>query len=165
MNVNNVKGQEKKLGQILVAKGKINSEDIKNSLIIQKNNDQRKLLGGILIEKDLISKHDLISALNKQLQYSENEKDTKSNIFNDEEIIKIADKYKDTEYFKDLYELISVITHNVRNPLAGISAAAEVLKEKTEKNNTNEKLFGMIFKEIDRLDAIIKNLYKTFSNK
>ena len=94
----------------------------------------------------------------------ENGKGEKSIICNDE-VKKIVDKYKETEYFKDLYELISVITHKIRNPLAGISAAAEVLKEKTGKDNTNEKLFGMIFKEIDRLEVVVKDIFKTFSNK
>jgi nitrogen-specific signal transduction histidine kinase len=61
--------------------------------------------------------------------------------------------------------LISVITHKIRNPLAGISAAAEVLKERVGTNDANEKFFDMIFKEIDRLDGVVKELYKTFSNK
>lgn len=159
------KGLEKKLGQILVDNAKINSADIDSSLEIQKKDASHKLLGGILVGQNLISKDDLISALNKQLEHSENEKDTKSNLCDDDELKRIADKYKETEYFKDLYELISVITHKVRNPLAGISAATEVLRDRSGENDANDKLFGMIFKEIDRLEAVVKNLYKTFSNK
>ncbi len=160
-----MKGLEKKLGQILVNNGKINSTDIEHSLQKQEKSDSHKLLGGILIEQNLISKDDLIFALNKQLQHLEEGKDTGPNLSDDDKIKRIAEKYKETEYYDDLYGLISVITHKIRNPLAGISAAAEVLEDKTGNNNTNEKLFAMIFKEIDRLETVVKNLYKTFSNK
>jgi len=165
INEKKVNSPEKKLGQILVDNGKLNSAEIKHSLEIQEKSASHKLLGGILIEQNLISKDDLIFALNKQLQYLENGKDTGPNLSDDDEIKRIAEKYRETEYYNDLYGLISVITHKIRNPLAGISAAAEVLEDKTGKNNTNEKLFQMIFKEIDRLETIVKNLYKTFSNK
>ena len=60
---------------------------------------------------------------------------------------------------------MGIVTHKVRNPLAGISAAVEVLKERVEKDDSNERIFGMIFKEIDRLNNIVKEFYETFSSK
>ena len=156
---------EEKLGQILIDSGKVSSADIENSLAIQKKNVQHKLLGKILLDQDLISKDDLVYALNRQLQSSERGKRLETNLLGGEGIKKIADKYKESEYFDDLYELISVITHKIRNPLAGISAAAEVLRGKVGTNDSNEKYFDMIFKEIDRMEKVVKNLYKTFSNK
>jgi nitrogen-specific signal transduction histidine kinase len=160
---------EEKLGQILIDSGKVSSTDIENSLGIQNENVQHKLLGRILLELDLVSKDDLVCALNRQLQSLEWERKLETNLSGDasseKEIKRIADKYKESEYFDDLYELISVITHKIRNPLAGISAAAEVLKERVEVNDANEKFFDMIFKEIDRLEGVVKKLYKTFSNK
>ena len=77
----------------------------------------------------------------------------------------IVDKYKETEYFNDLNELMGIVTHKVRNPLAGISAAVEVLRERVGKDDSNERFFEMIIKEIDRLENIVKELFKTFSNK
>ncbi len=74
----------------------------------------------------MISKDDLVYALNRQLQSSERGKRLETNLRGGEGIKKIADKYKESEYFDDLYELISVITHKIRNPLAGISAVVEV---------------------------------------
>ncbi len=165
MDLESVDGLEKRLGQILVDNGKISTTDLEYSIAVQEKNVPHKLLGGILIELNLISKDDLIFALNKQLQYSDNEVNTKP-VSSDEDAIKrIADKYKETEYFNDLFELINIITHKMRNPLAGISAATEVLKDKTVTNDTNEKFFKMIFKEVDRLEIVVKDLYKTFSNK
>ena len=160
---------QRKLGQILIDSGKVSSTDIENSLGIQKENVQHKLLGRILLELDLVSKDDLVCALNRRLQSLEWERKLETSLSgeasSEKEIKKIADKYKESEYFDDLYELISVITHKIRNPLAGISAAAEVLKERVETNDANEKFFDMIFKEIDRLEGVVKKLYKTFSNK
>lgn len=156
---------EKKLGQILVDNGKVSNTDIKNALVIQKKNARHKLLGEILMDLNLISKDDLISALNEQLQHAAHEIKAEVNLGDEDEIKRIVDKYKESEYFADLNELIGVITHKIRNPLAGISAAAEVLRDKVGTNNTNEKFFEMIFKEIDRLDEIVKNIFKAFSNK
>jgi nitrogen-specific signal transduction histidine kinase len=165
MNGKDIHGYEERLGQILIDSGKVSSTDIENSLAIQKKNLQHKLLGRILLDQDLISKDDLVYALNRQLQSLEYEKKLETNLSGEEGIKKIADKYRESEYSDDLYELISVITHKIRNPLAGISAAVEVLKERVGTNDANEKFFNMIFKEIDRLEGIVKNLYKTFSNK
>ena len=77
----------------------------------------------------------------------------------------IVNKYRETEYFNDLNELMGIVTHKVRNPLAGISAAVEVLRDRAGKDGSNERFFRMIFKEIDRLECIVKDLFKTFSNK
>jgi nitrogen-specific signal transduction histidine kinase len=60
---------------------------------------------------------------------------------------------------------MGIVTHKVRNPLAGISAAVEVLRERVGKDDSNERFFEMIIKEIDRLENIVKELFKTFSNK
>jgi nitrogen-specific signal transduction histidine kinase len=169
MNGKDVNSCEERLGQILIDSGKVSSIDVENSLTMQKKNVRRKLLGRILLDQDLISKDDLLYALNRQLQSLEREKKLETNlggeVSSEEAIKKIADKYRESEYFDDLYELISVITHKIRNPLAGISAAAEVLKERVGTNDANEKFFDMIFKEIDRLEGVVKKLYKTFSNK
>jgi len=83
----------------------------------------------------------------------------------DAEIKLIVNRYKRTEYFKDLNELMGIVIHKIRNPLAGISTAAEILKVKVEKNEVNDKFFMMIFKEIDRLESTANDLFVTFSSK
>ncbi len=60
---------------------------------------------------------------------------------------------------------MGIVTHKVRNPLAGISAAVEVLRDRVGKDDSSEKFFEMIFKEVDRLESIVKDLFKTFSKK
>ena len=87
------------------------------------------------------------------------------NISDEERIKGIADKYRDSEFFNELHELIGVITHKIRNPLSGISAAVEVLREKVETCDTNEKFFKMICKEIDNLERVAKDLSRAFAHK
>jgi signal transduction histidine kinase len=156
---------QKKLGIILVEDGKIKNSDIEEALCLQKENPEHQLLGVILLKMNLITKADLSDALNKQIESSRAVEMSGVDLSDDEGIKKIVDKYKETEYFNDLHELMGIVTHKVRNPLAGISAAVEVLRDRVGEDDLNEKFFQMIFKEVDRLENIVKDLFKTFSNK
>lgn len=52
-------------------------------------------------------------------------------------------------------ELSAGIAHEIRNPLASMSGAVEVLKEETPLAGENEKLMDLIIRESDRLNKII----------
>ena len=156
---------QKKLGEILVEEGRIENPYVQKALCLQNESLEHQLLGAILLEMNLITKAELSSALNKQIESSGCEEKSGVDVSDDEGIKMIVDKYKETEYFNDLNELMGIVTHKVRNPLAGISAAVEVLRERVGKDDSNERFFEMIFKEIDRLENIVKNLFKTFSDK
>ncbi len=156
---------QKKLGQILVEEGRIKNSYVEKALCLQKESPEHQLLGAIMLEMNLITKAELSAALNRQIESSGCEEKSGVDVSDDEGIKMTVDKYKETEYFNDLNELMGIVTHKVRNPLAGISAAVEVLRERVGKDDSNERFFEMIFKEIDRLESIVKDLYKTFSNK
>ena len=156
---------QKKLGMILVEDGRIKNSDVQEALRLQKENPDHQLLGVILVKMNIITKAELSAALNKQIESSGSEEKSGVDISDDEGIRMIVDKYKETEYFNDLHELMGIVTHKVRNPLAGISAAVEVLRDRAVKDDSSEKFYEMIFKEVDRLENIVKDLFKTFSNK
>ncbi len=156
---------QKKLGQILVEEGRLKNSYVKKALCLQKESMEHQLFGAILLEMNLITKAELSAALNRQIESSGCEEKSGIDVSDDEGIKMIVDKYKETEYFNDLNELMGIVTHKVRNPLAGISAAVEVLRERVGKDDSNERFFEMIIKEIDRLENIVKELFKTFSNK
>jgi nitrogen-specific signal transduction histidine kinase len=156
---------QKKLGMILVEDGRIKDSDVQEALRVQKENPNHQLLGVILVKMNIITKAELSAALNKQIESSGSEVKSGVDISDDEGIRMIVDKYKETEYFNDLHELMGIVTHKVRNPLAGISAAVEVLRDRAVKDDSSEKFYKMIFKEVDRLENIVKDLFKTFSNK
>lgn len=156
---------QKKLGQIFVEDGKVKDSDIQKALSLQKDNSEHQLLGVILIKMNLITKEELSAALNKQIESSGSGEKPGVDLSDDEGIKMIVSKYRETEYFNDLNELMGIVTHKVRNPLAGISAAVEVLRDRDGKDGSSEKFYEMIFKEVDRLENIVKDLFKTFSNK
>lgn len=156
---------QKKLGQILIEGGNVKDSEVQEALCLQKENSEHQLLGVILLKMNLITKEELSTALNKQIKLSTNEERTSVDIDDDEGIRMIVDKYSETEYFNDLHDLMGIVTHKVRNPLAGISAAVEVLRDRVGKDGTNDRFFEMILKEIDRLENIVKDLFKTFSQK
>jgi len=47
------------------------------------------------------------------------------------------------------------LAHEIRNPLAGMSGSAELLKEGGNDDETNKKLFNSLLKEIDRLNLLV----------
>ena len=57
-----------------------------------------------------------------------------------------------------LGRLSSVLAHEIRNPLAGISAAIQVLGGKIAEADPRRKYVGMILKEVERVNDIVKNL-------
>lgn len=52
-------------------------------------------------------------------------------------------------------ELSAGIAHEIRNPLASISGAVEILKETEPLSGENEKLMNLVIRESDRLNKII----------
>jgi signal transduction histidine kinase len=57
-----------------------------------------------------------------------------------------------------LGRLSSVLAHEIRNPLAGISAATQMLGGKLDPTDPKRKYVGMILDEIGRVEEIVKDL-------
>ncbi len=57
-----------------------------------------------------------------------------------------------SELYRKVYRMSTELAHEIRNPLASISAAAQLLKE----GNINKSLLEMIYKESKRVDNILK---------
>jgi len=57
-----------------------------------------------------------------------------------------------SELYRKVYSMSTELAHEIRNPLASISAAAQLLKE----GNVNKSLLEMIYKESKRVDDILK---------
>lgn len=71
---------------------------------------------------------------------------------------KDQNRKKDLNKISTLAKLSGSIAHEIRNPLAGISATAQVLSSKFDENDTKRRFVTVILDEIDRINRIIKEL-------
>jgi signal transduction histidine kinase len=62
-------------------------------------------------------------------------------------------------------EMAISIAHEIRNPMAAIRGALEVLQEKGKLRDEGEKLIEVVFKETDRLNHIVEDFLKYAKEK
>lgn len=63
-----------------------------------------------------------------------------------------------TEKMVSLGEVAATVAHEIKNPLAGISGALQVLAEEYSETNPRREIANDVLNEIDRLDKSIKDL-------
>lgn len=63
-----------------------------------------------------------------------------------------------TQRMATLGELAEAIAHEIRNPLAGVSAAVKIIREGLEKDDPRAKVFEEIYFQADRIERIVSNL-------
>jgi PAS domain S-box-containing protein len=64
------------------------------------------------------------------------------------------------ERLASLGELSAGVAHEIRNPLAGIGAAAQLLRKRLEDGDERNRFTDVILEEVARLDRIVENLLK-----
>lgn len=64
----------------------------------------------------------------------------------------------ETEKFVILGRMSAMLAHEIRNPLAGISAVTQVLDGKIDRKDPRKKYVTLIMKEIDRVNKIVHDL-------
>ena len=71
------------------------------------------------------------------------------------QIKKMEAQVQQAEKMATIGEMAAGIAHELRNPLAAISGAVQLLEKETLDSSINKRLFGIIMRESDRLDATI----------
>lgn len=65
---------------------------------------------------------------------------------------------KEAERLQILGRMSAVIAHEIRNPLAGITAVTQVLEGKLERDDPRRQYVSLILKEIDRVNKLVHDL-------
>jgi signal transduction histidine kinase len=63
-----------------------------------------------------------------------------------------------TQKMATIGELAEAIAHEIRNPVAGVSASVKIIREGLEKNDPKTKVFDEIYFQTDRIEKIVSNL-------
>ena len=63
-----------------------------------------------------------------------------------------------TDKFVILGRMSAMLAHEIRNPLAGISAVTQVLEGKIDSNDPRKKYVNLIMNEIERVNKIVHDL-------
>ncbi|OGR01330.1 MAG: hypothetical protein A2505_02540 [Deltaproteobacteria bacterium RIFOXYD12_FULL_55_16] len=71
------------------------------------------------------------------------------------QIKKMEAQVQQAEKMATIGEMAAGIAHELRNPLAAISGAAQLLNRENRNNSVNKRLFDIIIRESDRLDDTI----------
>lgn len=67
-------------------------------------------------------------------------------------------RISESEHLATIGQLAASLAHEIKNPLAGISGAIQVLGAGMEKNNPHKEIIAEALRQIDRLDTAVKDL-------
>ncbi len=70
----------------------------------------------------------------------------------------VAEKLTRAEHLAEIGQLAASLAHEIKNPLAGISGAIQVIREGMPANNPHRPIISEILTQIDRLDETVKDL-------
>ncbi len=64
----------------------------------------------------------------------------------------------DAEHLATLGELSAGLAHEIKNPLAGIKGAIDVIRDSIPTSDVHREILGDVLHEVDRIDKIVKDL-------
>lgn len=64
------------------------------------------------------------------------------------------------EHLASLGEIAAGLAHDIKNPIAGIKGAIEIIHNKTQDSDTNKEVFKEVLIQIDKIDKIIIDLLR-----
>ena len=64
------------------------------------------------------------------------------------------------EHLASLGEIAAGLAHEIKNPIAGMKGALEIIHNKTDDSDTNKEVFKEVLIQIDKIDQIIQDLLR-----
>ncbi len=87
-------------------------------------------------------------------------------VFHDVTLLrKMEDRVKISEKQAAFVRIAAGMAHEVRNPLAALRAATELLTQSTPSSNNEKRLLSIVIREADRLNSLLGDFLATISNQ
>lgn len=76
----------------------------------------------------------------------------------EDEHLLVEERLTRAEHLAEIGQLAASLAHEIKNPLAGISGAIQIIQEGMPESNPHRPIIGEILEQISRLDAAVKDL-------
>lgn len=85
-------------------------------------------------------------------------KDSYSQVIRDRERLAVEEKLTRAEHLAQIGQLAASLAHEIKNPLAGISGAIQVIRDGLSGDDSRIPILAEVLTQINRLDSTVKDL-------
>lgn len=85
-------------------------------------------------------------------------KERYATLIRDEERLAVEEKLTQAEHLAQIGQLAASLAHEIKNPLAGISGAIQVIRGGMSSDDARVPILGEVLTQINRLDSTVKDL-------
>ncbi|GJM26747.1 MAG: hypothetical protein DHS20C16_31620 [Phycisphaerae bacterium] len=85
-------------------------------------------------------------------------KDSYSEVIRDRERLAVEEKLTRAEHLAQIGQLAASLAHEIKNPLAGISGAIQVIRDGLVSDDSRIPILAEVLTQINRLDSTVKDL-------
>lgn len=117
----------------------------------------------LLVALDFDDGAEIAKALHKRIMLDlttmlESYKECYTNEVRSSERIAVEEKLTRAEHLAEIGQLAASLAHEIKNPLAGISGAIQIMRESMREDDPHRPIAKEIMEQIKRLDATVKDL-------
>jgi len=123
----------------------------------------RQELHRIIADAELPDASEKLASLQKLLAIEtalmlESYKDSFAERVRESERSAVQERLTQAEHLAQIGQLAASLAHEIKNPLAGISGAVQVIRDATEPDAPHRPILAEILRQINRLDQTVKDL-------
>ena len=123
----------------------------------------RQELHARILESDIVAPHEKLESLHKILSIEigimlETFKESYSEQIREFERLALRERLVRAEHLAQVGQLAASLAHEIKNPLAGISGAVQVIRDGTPADDARQPVLAEILRQIERLDGTVEDL-------